>query len=752
MRILGGIALLLVALVAAAGVAIFGIGGGWFGRHEEPGQPTPRVVPPEAIGLREARQPAGSKQILFGDLHVHTTFSFDAFLMSLPMAGGTGAHPPADACDFARYCSQLDFWSINDHAENLTRRLWLETIDSVRQCNAVAGGSEGPDLVTYLGWEWSQIGASADDHFGHKNVVLLHTDDAQVPARPIGATAAIARRGGVFSRPQLAMFGLLNGQRGRNFTRLLRNMRTMPPCPRDVPVRELPLECGERAYTPEELFGKLRDWGFPAIVIPHGTAWGLYTPPASDWADQLPGDDAELQSLLEVYSGHGNSEEYRDWRAAERGPDGSLSCPQPSAGYTSSCWKSGELIRARCLEEGESAAECERRATEARQNYVDAGLAGWLTAPGHQGTAWLDSGQCTDCFQPAFNYRPASSAQYILALRDFTDPARPKRFRLGLMGSSDNHTGRGGSGYKEFARGQMTEGMGRKPGSGPPAFLIPDPIAPASRSLRFDLETSPRQALGLFETERGAAYFLTGGLIAAHSEGRGREQIWNAMQRKEVYATSGPRILLWFDLIDEDGSVRPMGSAVVRESTPRFRVRAAGSLEQKPGCAGWVRDALGAERLELLCLGECHHPSDERRRITRLEVVRIRPQIRADEPIAPLIEDPWLAFPCPPDPAGCEMTFEDTEFAGSRRDSVYYVRAIEEESAAIHADPLRCTYDESGRCVEIELCNFNTPAGDDCLGETEQRAWSSPIFVDHARAGSRTIEARTIQSARRSSP
>src|SRR5262245_29378178 len=124
------LALALVALAACRG------------KHEEPGTPTAKPLPAPVVAARTETQKKaldglgvqqGQKQILFGDLHVHTTFSVDAFMRTLPLMQGEGAHPPADACDFARYCSDLDFWSINDHAEGITPAHWQETKESIRQ-------------------------------------------------------------------------------------------------------------------------------------------------------------------------------------------------------------------------------------------------------------------------------------------------------------------------------------------------------------------------------------------------------------------------------------------------------------------------------------------------------------------------------------------------------------------------------------------------------------------------------------------
>ncbi len=155
-----------------------------------------------------------------------------------------------------------------------------------------------------------------------------------------------------------------------------------------------------------------------------------------------------------------------------------------------------------------------------------------------------------------------------------------------------------------------------------------------------------------------------------------------------------------------------------------------GSLEEQPGCPASSEELLGADEIERLCKGECHHPSDERRPITRIEIVRVRPQVHPDEPVDALVEDPWRSFECPGDGGGCEVGFEDEEFAADGRESIYYARAIEAPSLAVNADNLRCTRDDAGRCIEVDRCGGPGNEDDDCLAENEERAWSSPIYVD----------------------
>ena len=111
--------------------------------------------------------------------------------------------------------------------------------------------------------------------------------------------------------------------------------------------------------------------------------------------------------------------------------------------------------------------------------------------------------------------------------------------------------------------------------------------------------------------------------------------------------------------------------------------------------------------------------------------MRIRPQAFPDEPVEDLVEDPWRSFSCGNDPMGCRLEFEDEEFVAGGRETIYYVRAVQEATAMINADNVRCEYDDAGRCVAVNPCygDYRTSAEDDCLAPVEQRAWSSPIFV-----------------------
>jgi hypothetical protein len=193
-----------VALLVLAVAGLWVLGKGWFGDVWRGGLPAARAVAPAVVAERAARiQEAATAmgvvaepdQILFGDLHVHTTFSGDAFQMALPMAGGDGAHPVADACDFARHCAGLDFWSINDHDLTLTRSAGRRRSRRSASATRSPATPPHPDMVTFLGWEWTQIGLTPENHYGHKNVVLLDLEDGKIPTRPIVAGAPPGSRG-----------------------------------------------------------------------------------------------------------------------------------------------------------------------------------------------------------------------------------------------------------------------------------------------------------------------------------------------------------------------------------------------------------------------------------------------------------------------------------------------------------------------------------------------------------------------------
>jgi len=683
--------------------------------------------------------PDGVKRILFGDLHVHSTWSIDAFIYSLPLFGGEGARPPADACDFARHCSQLDFFSLTDHAEGLTPERWRSTIESLRECNAVAGDPADPDLVAFVGYEWTQAGSTPETHFGHKNVIFPGLGDAELPARPItslpdGSMRRAAPRWVLRALQGVGLFGL--GEYA-DLLWLIERMTRVPDCAQGVDSRELPPDCRENAGTPELLFEKLAQQGLESLVIPHGLAWGIHAPPGAELEVQLTRarHDPARQRLLEIFSGHGSSEEFR----LRSGPDGGERgvCPEPTPDFLPCCWRAGEIVRERCGTLPE--AECEARVHEARRLALEAGVAPHAVLPDTRPEDWLDCDQCRDCFKPAMNLRPRQSAQYALALSRPSGPGSdeaPLRFRFGFIASSDSHSARAGSGFKQEGRLDNTDARGIP--SEWKAHLVRRLALGSAKDPGRAQPAPPEQQRGfrgLLDSERGASFMFTGGLVAVHAAGKDRRAIWDALVRREVYGTSGPRILLWFDLVNAPAGPAPMGSQVELARAPRFSVRAVGSFVQQPGCPPETEAALAPERLARLCGGECYRPGDARRAIAAIEVVRIRPQRDPDEDPALLVEDPWRRFECAPDPGGCRVELEDPDYPASGRDAVYYARALEAESPAINGATLRTAFDAAGNPTHTRPCfaDWRTPDADDCLAPLQERAWSSPIFVDRPR-------------------
>ena len=713
-----------------------------YGELEDSGDSINSELPKSLVREKLISQkPFGrEKQILFGDTHVHTTYSTDAFLWSLPILNGEGPHPISDACDFARFCANLDFWVSTDHAEALTPRKWKSIKEAVRNCNNPTDSNE-PDLVTFLGYEWTQVGNTSENHYGHKNVMFRDIEENNVPKRPIGA-GGIATSGMRATIPEqskqmrpVAILDFENRHRYFNFIAFAEELGNAEVCPEGIPSNQLGDDCYEFADTPKELFEKLRNLNYPTIVIPHGNTWGFYTPPNSSLDKQLEAEfnDENLQILFEVMSGHGNSEEYRPWRALTNNVEGDLVCPKPTENYLPSCWRAGEIIEERCLKNGFSDADCSLRAEEARDNYAVMGVAGHLTVPGVQIEDWLDSGQCRDCYLPSFNYRPAGSAQYGLAISNF-DRDITTRFNFGFIASSDNHRARPGTGYKEIDRFVTTEA------NGPSHDYIGDILYPVDeiKDTSNDLSDQPllglRAGFGAFEAEREASFFTTGGLAAVHSNGRDRQSIWDGLTRKETYGTSGDRILLWFDLVQKD-SLIPMGSSVNLKENPKFRVKAVGAFEQNAGCPDYTSTNITEEEIEKICKNECYNPSDTRKNISRIEVVKITPQISEEEKINDLIIDSWKTFDCKPNQQGCEVEFTDEGFTTSSRDSIYYVRAIQEPSPVVNGGNLRCTYNDKGECIKVNICygDSRTDKEDNCLSLSEERAWSSPIYVNFNR-------------------
>ena len=184
--------------------------------------------------------------------------------------------------------------------------------------------------------------------------------------------------------------------------RAIREIQSAPACPTACRCASSRRDCVESAGTPRELFAKLDDWGHASLVIPHGTTWGMYTPPGSSWAKQLGAQhDPQRQTLVEVYSGHGNTEEFRPWVAAVDIPTRVGSCRRcpgaERADYTPACFRRAARSSASAVRPRARARRSARRERARRASTSSTPTATPVRGPcpGLQPYELGDAGQCT---------------------------------------------------------------------------------------------------------------------------------------------------------------------------------------------------------------------------------------------------------------------------------------------------------------------------------------------------------------------
>jgi len=713
------------------------------------------------------------ERIYWGDLHVHTSYSVDAYI------GGMAPGRYADeAGQYALYCSRLDFYAVTDHAEMLTHsNYWTEAVRAAQSFNQIGAthpdANGDPGIVAFTGWEWT-----LSYLYGHKNVILKYDDPKKLPPSPIRC------RPGVQGYPPRAAAD--------------RNQPGIHPLYLYYGYRQGQKDTTMVAWTSGELFNLLDRYclgagtGCRTMVIPHGNAWGMAKAMDTIWEAQLDpqNHDPQMQRLIEVYSKHGNSEEYSyspgEWRYFKDGketqaaecveevppgfvnrvaqqaigvnppmglkPECQRQCAEPTSVYLPCCWQAGEIVRKRCLDpdspfcrEQIELARAEtlpfpqrlslRERRELKPEFRDDP---GKTAP----EDWSSCGQCRDCWQPAFNYRFNGSVQKALASAYFDESGRPLYYRFGFIGSTDTHSGWPAS-VKETKR--MVElGAGR-------AVAAFSWVGQASVGF-----------------ERVANFLNPGGMAAILADHRTRDDLWQSLEDRNVYSTSGARIEVWARAVIQPGekAVVKMGAESASAKNPTFFLKAHGAFREDDTCPydqePLIQEHFSRDEFQRVCQSQCYRTKDQRVSIARIEVVKVlQPLTREEAQMANLERSPGNPQGLIMDPyavvefnqAQVEWTWSDPAFEKepAGRWVAYYFRIIQSPTPGYNCRPIALL--ESGRncdpfqpadgevesrinpqdgskpapLTEIQdACYSNPPEPESYC---QERAWTSPFYI-----------------------
>jgi hypothetical protein len=283
-------------------------------------------------------------------------------------------------------------------------------------------------------------------------------------------------------------------------------------------------------------------------------------------------------------------------------------------------------------------------------------------------------------------------------------------FRFGFIGSSDTHSAGGDfEEWSSWSKNSAREGSPPQRGASPPA--------PAGRG-----GEQPPASLGArASVDATRTLFGSAGLAAVWAEENTRASIFDALRRKEIFATRGPRIRVRFfggfalaeGLADDPDAVAkayaagvPMGGDLVAGAAgagaPRFLLWAlrdarSAPLQRLQVVKGWVEDGEGRERVYDVACSEGTAPDAATHRCpdngagVDLADCSITEGVGAEE-----LRTMWT----------------DPDFDPARR-AFYYLRAIENPTC---------------RWLAWDAVRAGVAPDPDLEPVIQERGWSSPIW------------------------
>lgn len=304
----------------------------------------------------------------------------------------------------------------------------------------------------------------------------------------------------------------------------------------------------------------------------------------------------------------------------------------------------------------------------------------------------------------ASNLQSQPDGSYVRqALRrglEYQDAEGFNPFQFGFIGSSDTHNAAGS--FEEYNYWSKTG------------------LTDSTPELRGSVPLSQGEKAGSY-LEPAAQYWGASGLAAVWAESNTRDDIYDAMRRRETFATSGPRIpvrfFAGFDLPDDlparaDGialayrQAVPMGGDLLArgELTPRFFVWAARAPDSAPLqriqiVKGWTEGGKSHEQVYDVACSDGGSPDAATHRC---------PDNGAT------VDTVTCAYT--DDKGAAELTalWQDPQFDASQR-AVYYTRVLENPTC---------------RWSTWDAIRAGVAPRPDLQATLQERAWSSPIWFE----------------------